>query len=108
MKEADLRDNLIVPLARTLGWLTYWTWNSKHSPSGFPDMALLHPAWERMVFAELKMVGKHPTPAQQEWLDGIGALQGITGGLVRRFVWTPADWFNGTIEAELRKRNHHE
>ncbi|MEV0996912.1 hypothetical protein [Nonomuraea sp. NPDC050202] len=99
MTEADLRDHHIVPLAKILGYLVYWTWNSKHSPKGFPDLFLIHPVTGAIVIWELKMVGggkKHqPTEAQQAWLDAFG----VAG--LNATVRTPADWFSGLIREEL-------
>jgi hypothetical protein len=92
MTEATLRDDHIKPRAKALGWLLYWTWNSKHSPAGFPDVYLLHPVTGAVVIRELKMVGKKPTAAQQAWLDGF-AVAGVDAA-----VWTPADLFSGEID----------
>ncbi|MFD9947674.1 VRR-NUC domain-containing protein [Nonomuraea sp. NPDC059023] len=96
MTEATLRDDHIRPRALTLGWLIYWTWNSKHSPKGFPDVFLLHPKSGAVVIRELKMVGKKPTVEQKRWLDGFGAA-GLDRG-----VWTPEDLFSGEIDRVLR------
>ncbi|TMR92401.1 VRR-NUC domain-containing protein [Nonomuraea basaltis] len=99
MTEARLRDHHIVPLAKILGYLVYWTWNSKHSPAGFPDVFLLHPVTGTVIIRELKMVGggkKHqPTEAQQAWLDAFG-VAGLDAA-----VWTPADMISGRIREEL-------
>ncbi|MFI6634315.1 hypothetical protein ACIBI7_36000 [Nonomuraea fuscirosea] len=95
MKEDELRDQHIVPIARTLGYLIYWTWNSKHSPAGFPDIYLLHPGTGRIIIRELKRVGNKPTEAQQAWLDGFGVA-----GLDAQ-VWTPVDMISGRIRQEL-------
>ncbi|MEU4513242.1 hypothetical protein AB0G05_27410 [Nonomuraea wenchangensis] len=100
LKEADLRDDYIVPLARQLGYLVYWTWNSKHSPSGFPDLFLLHPVTGVILVREQKRrrsaaAQYQPTEAQQAWLDGFGVA-----GLDAK-VWTNEDWFSGLIRDEL-------
>ncbi|WP_433542056.1 hypothetical protein ACQP10_37855 (plasmid) [Streptosporangium sandarakinum] len=97
MKEKDLRDDHIVPRARALGYLVYWTWNSKHSPAGFPDVFLLHPVTGAVIVRELKMArsGAKPTAEQQKWLDGFG----VAGLNVA--VWTPADLFSGEITRVL-------
>ncbi|MFG1977029.1 VRR-NUC domain-containing protein [Nonomuraea fuscirosea] len=92
MKEADLRDLHIKPRAKALGWLLYWTWNSRNSPAGFPDIILLHPITGAHVVRELKMYGKKPRPDQQAWLDAY-ALAGVDAG-----VWTPEHLFNGEID----------
>ena len=73
----------IVDLARTLGWLAYWTWRSTHSPAGFPDLVL---ARERIIFAELKTQSGKLTEAQQEWITALREAGGCC------YVWRPADW----------------
>lgn len=95
MTEAVLRDRHIRPLAAPLGWRVQFTWRSDHSPSGFPDLLLLHPRSGSLLWRELKRVGKRPTAAQQAWLDDL-ALHGYDAA-----VWTPADWFSGRIRGEL-------
>ncbi|WP_433513705.1 VRR-NUC domain-containing protein [Nonomuraea sp. CA-143628] len=95
MKEEDLRDDHIVPIARILGYLIYWTWNSRHSPAGFPDIYLLHPQTGVTLIRELKRVGKKPTEAQQAWLDAF-----VAAGFDTK-VWTPNDMISGLIREEL-------
>lgn len=86
-------------LAELQGWLCYHTWNSLHSPAGFPDLVLVRPP--RVIFAELKVGGRKPTPAQQQWLD---TLRGCAG--VEVYLWTPECW--GEIERTLRRRGGNE
>ncbi len=81
-------------LAQLQGWLTYHTWNSQHSPAGFPDLVLVRPP--RLVFAELKVGRNRPTPAQQEWLRQLGACP-----QVEVYLWTPDHW--AEIERVLRR-----
>lgn len=88
MPEAELEEN-VRQLCQHLRLLRYHTHLAKHSPAGFPDDCILGPGG--IVFAELKREGKNPTPAQQEWLDGL-AGQGITV-----YVWRPSDWLSGDI-----------
>ena len=71
-------------LAEGAGWLYYHTTNSRKSPEGFVDTVLVR--GPQLLFAELKMPGKRPTPAQQRWLD---ALRSVT--MVETFLWYPAD-----------------
>lgn len=82
-------------LAELHGWLCYHTWNSIHSPAGFPDLVLVRPP--RIIFAELKVQNRKPTPAQQEWLHQLGNCP-----QVEVYLWTPADW--DTITEVLQKR----
>lgn len=113
MNEDRFRDDLIRPLAETLGWRAYFTWRSVHSPAGFPDLVLVHAAAGRLLFVELKrdlparpspstLKKLSPTPAQQAWLDDLAAVAALCGGHIKVCVWRPADWADGTVERELR------
>lgn len=82
----------VVDAARLLGWRCYWTWNSLHSPKGWPDLVLIRRP--RIVFLELK--GER-TPVTDEQRETIAELQAC--GLVARIV-RPADW--DEIERVLR------
>lgn len=79
-------------LAELLGWRCYHTWNSIHSPAGFPDLVLVRPP--RIIFAELKVHNRKPTGAQREWLALLAQCP------VEVYLWTPADW--NQIEHLLR------
>jgi hypothetical protein len=72
-------------LAELLGWVCYHTWQSIHSPAGFPDLVLVKPP--RVIFAELKAGNRQPTPAQERWLN---LLRECTG--VEAYLWRPEDW----------------
>lgn len=75
----------IIDLARYRGYdLIYHTHDSRHSPSGFPDLILLKE--ERMIVAELKVGKNKLSPEQYEWLV---AFSKITRDV---FVWYPEDW----------------
>jgi hypothetical protein len=73
-------------------WSYYHVWNSRNSPSGFPDVTLVRDT--RLVFAELKMPGKVPTAAQRQWLEALDRVEQVT-----TYVWHPDDW--GQIERVL-------
>ena len=78
----------VVKAARLFGWqLIYWTYDSRRSPEGYPDLTLCRPP--RLVFAELKADdAPKRLPLQQEaWGD---ALQRCTG--VEWYCWRPRDW----------------
>ncbi|GIV20237.1 MAG: hypothetical protein KatS3mg023_1988 [Armatimonadota bacterium] len=81
-------------LAELQGWLCYHTWNSLHSPAGFPDLVLVRPP--RVLFVELKTGRRKPTPAQQRWLTQLGACP-----QVEVYLWTPDCW--AEIEQTLRR-----
>jgi hypothetical protein len=70
--------------------LIYHTFDSRRSPSGFPDLVAACPASEerpqgRLIFAELKADDGIVRLEQQAWLD---ALAGCTGVVAE--VWKPA------------------
>jgi len=79
----------VVDLAQLRGWKVYWTWNSVHSPAGFPDLVLIRPP--RLIFAELKTDrrGSKTTAEQDEWLE---ALTACTRQGVQTFVWRPSNF----------------
>lgn len=80
----------VVEAARRLGWKVYFTWNSRHSPPGFPDLVILRAP--RCIMAELKTAKGRTTPAQDDWLDGFRAVPAI-----ETFLWRPAD-FDDIVE----------
>jgi hypothetical protein len=79
--------------ASATNWLTYHTYRSKRSPSGFPDLCLVR---DRVVFAELKGERTRVTREQERWLDALDAA----GAEV--YLWRPADW--AEIERVLGRR----
>ena len=83
--EADLREQ-IRTLCKLYGWLMYFTWNSRNSPSGFPDLVLVNPRQGRVIFAELKTDKGRLTQQQDEW---IGALRMCEQSEVH--IWRPDD-----------------
>ena len=82
--EADLREQ-IRSLCRLYGWMMYFTYNSRHSPGGFPDLVLVHPERRHLIFAELKADGGRLTPEQRAWLDALRLCQQDV------YVWRPDD-----------------
>ena len=114
MTERELAKN-VVHAAKTLGWRVYWTWNSLHSPRGWPDLVLLRGIdrgdpdldwlWDlrgypktAIIFAELKREKGKLTPDQEETLE---LLRGIDRPV---YVWRPSNWLSGEI-AEILARN---
>jgi hypothetical protein len=81
--------------AAAAGFLSYHTWDARRSAAGYPDATLVHPGRGLLLFAELKMPGKQPTPAQQLWLDALAQVQTVSTHL-----WYPDDW--PAIEESLR------
>lgn len=93
IRENAFRD-AVIQYAKLRGWLCYFTWNSKHSPAGFPDLVMVR-GW-RMVCAELKIGKNKTTPAQDEWLK---ALRDLDNNWCEVYLWRPEDW--PTIELVL-------
>lgn len=83
----------VVHLARLCGWLVYHTHDSRRSAAGFPDLAMVHPAWG-LIFAELKADKGRTTKEQDAWLAALRAAG------QRACLWRPADW--DTIVQVLR------
>ena len=99
--ETEFRDKHVVKLAKLLGWRHYFTYRSKFSPAGFPDLVLVR--GERLIFAELKMPKGTVSDLQREWLNDLRVVaRSIQTGNVEVHLWTPADWMAGDIEEVLR------
>jgi hypothetical protein len=107
VSEKDLQ-RAIIDLAHLLGWRVAhfrpsqtgarWVTAVSADGVGFPDLVLARKG--HVVIAELKASKGRISPAQAEWL---AALQPeIAGARLRVFLWKPADWFEGRIEAALR------
>ncbi len=75
----------VLEYAKLCGWMCYHTWSSIHSPAGFPDLVLVRPP--RVVFAELKVGKREPTPAQREWLILLASCAGVEA-----YLWRPDNW----------------
>jgi hypothetical protein len=82
----------VLAVARVRGWLVYHVPDSRRSTPGFPDLVMARDG--DVIFAELKLDGKKPTPAQQAWLDALPAA------LVGVYCWTPSQWTE--IEERLK------
>jgi hypothetical protein len=78
-------------LARLCGWKVYYTFDSRRSTAGYPDLTLLKPICgnqpARLVFAELKSHKGKLTAEQTEWLKLLGEVQGI-----EVHCWKPCHW----------------
>ena len=87
LTEAQL-SGLVVEIARLGGWkLRYHTFTSRRSAHGFPDWVFVHPARQRILFAELKSEKGKLTGEQQEWIAGLELIPGV-----EVHVWRPSDW----------------
>jgi len=76
----------VVEYAELMGWLVYRTWNSLHSPAGYPDLTLVR---ERVVWAELKSGDGIVTTAQWDWHYALKQAG------QEAYIWRPADWEYG-------------
>jgi len=104
ISEAELQA-AVIDLAHFLGWrvahfrpaLTGGRWSTPVSAdgAGFPDLVMARNG--EVVVAELKSEKGRISPAQKAWLLALG-----WSGNCRIFVWRPADWFSGAVEAALR------
>lgn len=93
MTEAELQEN-VRRMCLTLTILHYHPHDSRRSAPGWPDSTCL--GRRGLLFRELKRQDGRVTPEQRAW--GY-AMQDL--GYDWK-VWRPADWLDGTIEAELR------
>ena len=101
MTETEFRDKHVIPLAKAFGWRHYFTYRSKFSPAGFPDLVLVRR--ERLIFAELKMPKGRVSPLQREWLNDLRFVASVIQTRnIEVHLWTPADWHSGAIETALR------
>jgi hypothetical protein len=72
--EADFQAT-VVATARQMGWKVYHTLRSDGSEEGFPDLCCVRGT--RLLFIELKRVGKAPTMAQAKWLLALARVAGV-------------------------------
>ncbi|PPF64666.1 VRR-NUC domain-containing protein [Clavibacter michiganensis] len=95
MTETELQ-NVIIAAAKRMGYLVYHTYDSRRSASGYPDLHLVHGAKGWSLFRELKSATGRVTTDQKKWLAA------LTSAGVDASVWRPIDWFNGSIDKQLR------
>ena len=77
--------NHIVGLAARNGWLYYFTYDSRHSPPGYPDLTLVHSDTGRTIFAELKTEIGRIAPEQVDWGRALAKQN-------EYHLWRPSDW----------------
>lgn len=68
-------------IAGLYGWLEHVVYDSRHSPSGWPDVTLLRDG--HMVCLELKSENGRVTPTQKQFLDELNQVPGIDAGVYR-------------------------
>lgn len=74
----------VLQLAALFGYRCYHTHDSRRSHRGFPDCTLVR--GERLIFAELKSMAGKVRPEQQEWLDALALVPGVSA-----YLWRPCD-----------------
>lgn len=90
--------NMIIDLAKRLGWMYFHVHDSRRSIPGWPDLVLVHPVQHRLLFWELKSAKGRPTSAQLAWLAALRTAGATVG------VKKPEDWANESIQRELAAR----
>jgi hypothetical protein len=77
----------VIQLLKLTGFdFVYHTFNSLHSPRGFPDILAIRTRDKRALVAELKSENGKVTLAQDKWLAAF-QLVGIPA-----YLWKPSDW----------------
>lgn len=95
MLEADFQSHCVL-VASQLGWdLAYHTHDSRRSNVGFPDLVLARTRDKRVLYLELKAMGKEPESEQLQWAEVLTAC-----GQEHHFLW-PNDR-RGKLEEILR------
>jgi hypothetical protein len=84
MNESSFRQQ-VIDLLKLFGWRYYFTWNSIHSPAGFPDIVAIRE--KRLIFAELKGTNGELTAEQYEWLYNLQRTI-----WQEAYVWKPEDF----------------
>lgn len=104
MTERDLQA-AVLELAERFGWRCLhlataqrgarFLTATNRAGKGWPDVFAIRDG--RVLVAELKSDRGKTTPEQDAWLEEFRRVMGA-----RVFVWTPADWQSGAVEAALR------
>jgi len=77
----------VLRMAKGCGWYAYFTKDSRRSPSGYPDLTLVHPERRIALWVELKVPGGVLTLQQQHWLAVLGQVEHTEA-----YLWTPQEW----------------
>lgn len=101
--ESDWR-SAIVELAKSFGWVCHFTWNSRHSPAGWPDLVLIRPP--RLIVVELKVGKNRLTDRQIDTLRDLAACGVETriwrhpeswDDVIATLVWEGAEYRDGEV-----------
>ncbi len=97
LRERDLQKQ-VRAFAEGLGWKVAVTWNSLHSPKGWPDLFCVR--GDEAVAIELKAEKGKVSEYQQAWIDALAGVPGVKfSGVIR-----PSDWYAGALDAVLGAR----
>jgi hypothetical protein len=108
MTERELQ-TAVIETAQLLGWRVAhfrsvqtargWSTPVEADGAGFPDLVMVRRGY--LILAELKAATGRVAPAQQAWLDDLGAVS-VGVDRVQVYVWKPEHWTSGLIEQVLR------
>ena len=90
LEKPTLQNDVMASLAR-MGWMTYHTWDSRNSASGFQDIVAVR--GERLAFLELKRQQATLGEAQERWFNAI-----VLARQVEAYVVRPRDLRIGWLE----------
>ena len=77
----------VIQLLQTFGFdFVYHTFNSFHSPRGFPDLVALRVRDKRLCFIELKSDKGVLLAEQADWLNALREIG------CEAYLWRPSDW----------------
>jgi VRR-NUC domain len=104
VSEAELQ-SAVIELAQMLKWrvmhqrpgLTqsgHWRTATQGDGKGWPDLVLVR---DRVLYRELKSARGTLSVEQQDWIKALKRAGADVD------VWRPSDWYDGTIEAQLRE-----
>jgi hypothetical protein len=128
--EEELQAN-VLRTAGLLGWRYYHTRDSRKSAGGFPDLVLVRPprlVFVELKRLPERLAAGRPTAEQQAWIEDLSEIdrliradaaacrpddigREIRSGQPHRwpgipsvevYIWRPAHWLDGSIEAVLR------
>jgi hypothetical protein len=72
--------------------LIFHPYSSKRSTPGFPDLTMVHPQRNVLIFAELKTEKGRITQEQGLWGEALRRVEEASGGVVRYRLWRPSHW----------------
>lgn len=92
---------MVEQAAASAGWLYYHTYDSRKSPSGFPDLVLVRPP--DVLFVELKTQNGTLTSEQKAWQQQLTQCPGV-----EYTVWRPMDYEQVTTRLFSREEEKHD